>query len=104
MSRITLAFKDRPFLIMHLHAIKYHSFDCLGVLVGRKEQSEVIVEEAVPLFHQRVMSGTCEIAFDMISSVFLKPGQHIVGLYEAALPASLAGGKEHSALAQYLGE
>jgi hypothetical protein len=50
------------------------------------------------------MSGTCEVAFDMIQSVFLKPDQIIVGLYEAALPHNLAGGKEQTGLAQYLSE
>ena len=74
MSRFSVDFKDRPFMIMHLHAVKYHNFDCIGVLVGRKEQSSVIIEDAIPLFHQRVLSGTCDIAFDMIQSVFLKPG------------------------------
>ena len=34
MSKFTVDFKDRPFLIMHLHAVKYHNFDCIGVLVG----------------------------------------------------------------------
>ena len=50
------------------------------------------------------MTGTTEIAFDMIQSIFLKPNQHIVGLYEAALPTNLQGGKEQSQLAQYLCE
>ena len=34
----------------------------------------------------------------------LKPGQEIVGLYEAALPISLPEGREQSQLAQYLCE
>ena len=78
---------------MHLHAIKYHNFDCLGVLIGRKE-GPIIVEDAVPLFHQRVTTGIVEIAFDMVENIHLKNGQEIIGLYEAALPGSLPGGKE----------
>ena len=50
------------------------------------------------------MTGTCEIAFDMIQNVFLDNSQTIVGLYEAALPTNLAGGKEQSPIAQYLCE
>ena len=50
------------------------------------------------------MTGTCEIAFDMIQNVFLNKSQCIVGLYEAALPTNLPGGKEQSPIAQYLCE
>ena len=73
----TLTISDRAYLIMHLHAIKYHNFDCIGVLIGSQDSSskQVSVEDAVPLFHQRFMTGTCEIAFDMIQSIFLKDGQ-----------------------------
>ena len=35
------------------------------------------------------MTGPLEVAFDMIDSLFLKKGSAIIGLYEAALPASL---------------
>ena len=62
------------------------------------------IDDVAPLFHQRFMTGTCEVAFDMIQSLFLKPDQMIVGLYEAALPHNLAGGKEQTGLAQYLCE
>ena len=50
-----LSVSNRAYLIMHLHAIKYHNFDCLGVLIGKKEEKsrKVMVEDAVPLFHQR---------------------------------------------------
>ena len=60
---------------MHLHAVKYHNFDCLGVLIGRKSGSDVIIEDSVALFHQRIMTGPLEIAFDMIQNIFLTPGQ-----------------------------
>jgi hypothetical protein len=89
---------------MHLHAIKYHSFDLIGVLIGKKQDQTLIIEDAVPLFHQRFQTGTCEIAFDMIESVYLKNDQQIIGLYEAALPASLTDGREQTQLAQYLCE
>ena len=79
---------------MHLHAAKYHAFDCIGVLIGRVDGKIVTIENTIPLFHQRVQTGTTEIAFDMIQNIALKPNQRIVGLYEAALPINLPGGKE----------
>ena len=66
MSNLQVSFKDRAYLLMHLHAIKYHSFDCLGLLIGSVQGKTVSVEDSVPLFHQRVMTGTAEIAFDMV--------------------------------------
>ena len=99
---MSFQFLDRPYMIMHLHAIKYHTFDLVGVLIGKKDGQTLIVEDAVPLFHQRFQTGTCEIAFDMIESVYLKENQKIIGLYEAALPNSLSDGREQTQLAQYL--
>ena len=90
---------------MHLHSIKYHNFDCIGVLIGKSTGTKAVsVEDCVPLFHQRFMTGSCEIAFDMIQSLYLKEDQRIVGLYEAAMPTSLAGGREQSNFTQYLCE
>lgn len=40
------------------------------------------------------MTGPLEIAFDMIQNIYLKPGQSIIGVYEAAMPTNLNGGKE----------
>ena len=48
-----------------------------------------------------------EIAFDMIESVYLSASSQnlqIIGLYEAALPSSLVGGREQTSLAQYICE
>ena len=82
---------------MHLHAIKYHNFDCIGVLVGHKDNNTINIVDAIPLFHQRMQTGMLEIAFDMIESVYLsasKENLQILGLYEAPLPSSLVGGRE----------
>jgi hypothetical protein len=46
------------------------------------------VTDAIPLFHERVMSGTLEIAFDMVESTFHAGNDKdlmIVGLYESNL-------------------
>ena len=42
------------------------------------------------------MTGVTEVAFDMIENAYKKKDQEIIGLYEAALPSSLSGGKEQS--------
>ena len=94
-----LSIQDRAYLLMHLHAAKHHAFDCLGLLIGTERAGSVVVEDAIPLFHQRPMTGTTEIAFEMVTAAALKPGQDIVGLYEAALPTSLPQGKEISSVA-----
>eukprot|EP00347_Sterkiella_histriomuscorum_P001206 403372919 len=73
---------------MMLHVVKYHKNDCLGVLLGQKQDNKLIVEDIVPLFHQRYMAGPLEIAFDMIESVVLQAQGNqlqIIGLYEAPI-------------------
>lgn len=71
---------DAAYIKMLLHTIKYHKNDCLGkyllivntlslgVLIGNKESKEVVISDAIPLFHDRIMSGPLEIAFDMIEN------------------------------------
>ena len=39
----TIEVEERAYLMMHLHAVKYHQFDCLGVLIGKKDGRKVIV-------------------------------------------------------------
>jgi hypothetical protein len=53
---------------MLLHVIKYHKFDCIGVLVGKKDGSSVQIVDAVPLFHQRLMTPTLEVAFEILDA------------------------------------
>jgi len=39
-----------------------------GVLVGRVNGDKVIVEDAYPLFHSRVVSPTLESAFELVNT------------------------------------
>ena len=48
---MSVEFKNHANLVMFLHAVKYHNFDTLGVLVGHKAGNKVVVETAIPLFH-----------------------------------------------------
>ena len=93
------------YLKIQLHAIKYHAFDCIGLLVGKKHGGVTEVRDAIPLFHQRIQTGMLEVAFDMIESCHLPStnGCEIVGIYEAAHPSTV-GAKEISPLASYLCE
>ena len=45
----------------------------------------MIIDDAVPLFHHKVMSGPLDIAFDMIESTLVNETTKIVGVYEAPL-------------------
>ena len=92
-----MTIKDRAYLISHLHAIKYHNFDCIGLLIGNKDKNTITITNSIPLSHQRVQTGLLEVAFDMVESVYLDEegeNQQILGIYEAALPGSLVGGRE----------
>ena len=51
MSNLSVVIKDRAYLIMHLHSIKYHNFDCIGVLIGNKDKNTITITESIPLFH-----------------------------------------------------
>ena len=68
---------------MLLHSAKYHKADCFGLLLGTKQDKKVIIADAVPLFHQKVMSGPLEVAFDMVEAA--NDTLKIVGVYEAPI-------------------
>ena len=71
---------------MYMHSLKYHKSDVIGLLIGSKSDQTFKLVDAVPLFHQRVMQGPLEIAFDMIESCYpFQPGTCIIGLYEAPI-------------------
>lgn len=59
----------------------------LGLLLGRKNDNKVEVVDAIPLFHERIVSGPLEIAFDMVESTISEKELKIVGVYEAILVA-----------------
>ena len=69
------------------HILKYHKSDCIGILLGQKaEGGRIQVTDAVPLFHDRVMTSAIETAMEMIECVYTKDKtRQIVGLYDAPL-------------------
>lgn len=74
---------------MMLHLMKYHKSECFGLLLGRKTESggkrEVTIEDAIPLFHNKVTSGSLEIAFEIVESTMTNEAVKIVGVYEAPI-------------------
>ena len=73
---------------LFMHTLKYSKSDCIGVLLGKKQDKSVIVEDAIPLFHNKVMSGMLEVAFEMIEKTCVTDSRKIVGVYEAPILAS----------------
>ncbi len=56
------------------------------MLIGEKKNGALTIKDAIPLFHQRVMTGPLEIAFDIIESTYpVTESNQIVGVYEATL-------------------
>ena len=71
------------------HILKYHRSDCIGVLLGHKQDGTLKVTDAVPLFHERVMASTTEAAMEMIDCMFADDKEkQIVGVYDAPLRVS----------------
>ena len=68
------------------HILKHHKSDCIGILLGHRDGGTVTVTDAIPLFHDRVMSSAMETALEMIECVFDQDkDKTIVGVYDAPL-------------------
>ncbi len=65
---MTVKLESQAYLKICLHALKHHKSDVIGALIGKKEDRTILVSDVIPLFHDRVLSGPLEIAFDMIES------------------------------------
>jgi|LauGreDrversion4_2_1035121.scaffolds.fasta_scaffold133984_2 hypothetical protein len=76
---------------LFMHTLKYSKSECIGVLLGRKQDKQVIIDDVIPLFHSKVMSGMLEVAFEMIENTCVTESRKIVGVYEAPI---LMGGAD----------
>ena len=65
------------------HTLKHSNKDCIGVLLGQIDKGMIVVEDAVPLFHDRVFASALESAFSMVQCVY--SDKQIVGVYDAPL-------------------
>jgi hypothetical protein len=84
---VTFNIEELAYKKLMLHSLKHSKSDCLGLLLGKKSGNVVTVTDAVPLFHNRVMSGLLEVAFEMTECAIKDQGLKIVGVYEAPLTA-----------------
>ena len=96
---------------MLAHVLKHHQKDCVGVLLGSGlGRGEVLINDVIPLFHERVMTSATEIAFEMIEAYFGEDNQdlQVIGVYDAPIRADVEGNNSQSAglspLALNLGE
>ena len=69
------------------HLLKHQKSDCVGILLGeKKDDGSVTVNDAVPLFHERVMASATEIAFEMVETLYgADQTKQIVGVYDAPI-------------------
>ena len=65
------------------HTLKHSNKDCIGILLGKADKGNIVVEDAVPLFHDRVFASALESAFTMVQCVY--EDRQIVGVYDAPL-------------------
>ncbi len=65
------------------HTLKHSNKDCIGILLGKQVKGSIVVEDAVPLFHDRVFASALESAFMMVQCVYAD--KQIVGVYDAPL-------------------
>lgn len=54
MSQIKI--ENKAFSKIMLHCLKHIDRDCHGFLMGRKENNTIVVEDAIPAFHERFLA------------------------------------------------
>ena len=85
MASSSVQFSKRASTKALAHILKYQKHDCIGVLIGTKDQGKLKVTEVVPLFHDRVMGSALESALELIEMVHLSEHDQILGVYDAPL-------------------
>ena len=76
----TISLQSKAYYKIMLHCLKHTSTDCYGLLLGKFETSKFLVEDAIPLSHDKIFAPQFEIAIKMIKQ-FL-PESNIIGFYE----------------------
>eukprot|EP01118_Nematostelium_gracile_P002225 TRINITY_DN1245_c0_g1_i1.p1 TRINITY_DN1245_c0_g1~~TRINITY_DN1245_c0_g1_i1.p1 ORF type:complete len:188 (-),score=43.48 TRINITY_DN1245_c0_g1_i1:73-636(-) len=66
-----------------LHAHKYPSQPIFGLLLGKESNSSVQIEDAVPLFHDKVVGPMLEVGLMQVDLMAERMNLKIVGLYTA---------------------
>ena len=76
----SISLQSKAYFKIMLHCIKHTSSDCYGLLLGKLESSKFIVEDAIPLSHDKIFGPQFEIAIKMIKNFI--PESNIIGFYE----------------------
>ena len=50
--------------------IKHQKSDCVGLLIGHRNDKTVVVTDAVPLFHDHIFTGMLEVAMEMVDTCY----------------------------------
>ena len=73
--------KSKAYYKIMLHCLKHLTSDCYGLLLGKKEKNnKYIVNDAIPLSHDKIFGPPFKIAISMIKNYF--PNEKIIGFYE----------------------
>ena len=68
--------------------IKHQKSDCVGLLIGHRNDKTVVVTDAVPLFHDHIFTGMLEVAMEMVDTCYnFQETDAIVGVYDAPVRA-----------------
>ncbi len=101
MSKTQVEIKSKALRKAIAHTLKHCKNDCVGVLLGSIKADVIVVEDAIPLFHDRVFASALESAFDMISLV---SDLKIVGVYDAPLKYKSGDAVPLTSLSQSIAE
>eukprot|EP00471_Norrisiella_sphaerica_P003441 CAMPEP_0184481132 /NCGR_PEP_ID=MMETSP0113_2-20130426/2674_1 /TAXON_ID=91329 /ORGANISM="Norrisiella sphaerica, Strain BC52" /LENGTH=188 /DNA_ID=CAMNT_0026860061 /DNA_START=20 /DNA_END=586 /DNA_ORIENTATION=- len=79
----TYRVKAPAYLKITAHAVKYALRPVCGVLLGREESGDVVVEDAIPLFHNYPLGPMLELALMQVDEFSKEAKTEIVGCYWA---------------------
>ena len=85
MASTQVTFSQRASNKALAHILKYQKHDCIGVLIGTRASGKLVVTDAVPLFHDRIMATALESALEVIELVHLQGNDIILGIYDSPL-------------------
>jgi hypothetical protein len=57
---------NKAYAKIMLHICKHTVNDCFGILIGTVEKDEILVSDAIPLFHERIFAPQLEIALKFV--------------------------------------
>lgn len=63
---MTINIDKRAYGKIMLHCIKHNTSDCIGVLIGKESDGTTVINDVVPLFHDRVFAPQLEVALKFV--------------------------------------